>query len=527
LPALLGTDTAVDLAPLLALLRGVDGEYQFVHALVRDGVYESLLKARRRDLHTRAADWYAERDAGLQAEHLDRADSPLAAEAYLKAAMREAARWRHDRARLLAARGLQLAQVPDLRHRLAMLLGEQLREVGRNREALEQFEMARDLAAGDAQTFRAWFQVASTKRVLSEVDGAMSALDAADGVLARWGDERDRSRVAHLRGNLHFAAGRGAACEQAHQTALTHARAAGDSLCEAQALSGLGDACYAAGDMSAAERYFAACVDICDRHAFRRFAIMNRGMLAVCGSFAGKLPQALQMLPAIGGEARVLGHANAQVMVEETLGICLNMAGRHRDAQKVNDAAFELARSLGSRRYEAVAATQRVHTLRQLGRRGEARAIAEQTWRVVVEIGAQGFVGPNVLVEWAACLEPGAQRDELLSRGAMLLERGVLAHTHVWYLVEAVALRLAERRTDDAERLADALQRWPHASSVAWVSHHAQAGRALVQAQRGDWSGALRRQLEALHASAVDLCYGESAARLSDALRQGDAGPLA
>jgi predicted ATPase len=45
----------------------------FAHALIRDAVYDTLLKSRQRELHRRAADWYVDRDLVLRAEHLDRA----------------------------------------------------------------------------------------------------------------------------------------------------------------------------------------------------------------------------------------------------------------------------------------------------------------------------------------------------------------------------------------------------------------------------------------------------------------------
>ena len=54
-------------------------EFLFAHALIRDAVYDSLLKARRRELHRRAADWFAGRDLVLRAEHLDRAEDPASA----------------------------------------------------------------------------------------------------------------------------------------------------------------------------------------------------------------------------------------------------------------------------------------------------------------------------------------------------------------------------------------------------------------------------------------------------------------
>ena len=93
------------------------------HALIRDAVYDSLLKGRRRELHRRAAAWFDGRDPVLHAEHLDRAEDPEAPRAYLAAARAQArgvplrdgaaagparprARDRRaDRPRLAAARG--------------------------------------------------------------------------------------------------------------------------------------------------------------------------------------------------------------------------------------------------------------------------------------------------------------------------------------------------------------------------------------------------------------------------------------
>jgi tetratricopeptide (TPR) repeat protein len=518
LPALLGS--AAGLEPLLVagLLRPVEGDMQFVHALVRDGVYESLLKSRRRELHARAAAWFATRDAGMQAEHLDRAESPLAPEAYLAAATLESERWQHERALVLARRGMELAKAQALRHALALLMGEQLREVGRNREALTQFELARDLAEGDAQTFRAWFEIAAVKRYLADVDGALRALQAAEAVLERWGGDRERSRVAHLRGNLYFAAGRSTDCEAQHRLALAHARAVGDATCEAQALSGLGDAAYAAGDMVTASQSFRSCVEICDREGLLRYAIMNRGMIAICAYFNGELPLAMRLLPMANEDAKRLGHVNAQVMIEETIGICLNMLGQYDEALKVNTGAMELARRVGSRRYEVVASGQLAHTLRMLGREAEAVALVERAWELVEAIGAHGFAGPMVLAEWAACSR-GSKRNELLVRGEALLAQGALAHTHLWFLVEAIVLRLQEELVDEADRHIDALQRWTFNGSVAWAEHHVQAARALARWARKERSPNLRQELQQLERRAAELAYGESRSRLAAALQ--------
>src|SRR5260221_7808789 len=91
------------------LVRPEGGEYLFAHALIRDGAYGALLKSSRRDLHRRAAAWFATHDPVLTAEHLDRAEDPGAAHAYLLAARAQAANFHFERASELAGRGIALA----------------------------------------------------------------------------------------------------------------------------------------------------------------------------------------------------------------------------------------------------------------------------------------------------------------------------------------------------------------------------------------------------------------------------------
>ena len=81
-----------------------------------------------------AARWYGDAEPVLHAEHLDRAEDAAAAAAYLRAAGDEAARLRFETALRLAQRGGVLAQMTrSSGHRLAMLRGDLLRELGRRR----------------------------------------------------------------------------------------------------------------------------------------------------------------------------------------------------------------------------------------------------------------------------------------------------------------------------------------------------------------------------------------------------------
>ena len=107
----------------------------FAHALIRDAVYDTLLKSRQRELHRRAADWYVDRDLVLRAEHLDRAEDPEAAAAYRAAARSQAAEYRQETALRLVERGLALVTDQADRFALTFLHGEILHDFGAMPEA--------------------------------------------------------------------------------------------------------------------------------------------------------------------------------------------------------------------------------------------------------------------------------------------------------------------------------------------------------------------------------------------------------
>ena len=95
-------DPAYDGTSLVAhfLVRREGSGFLFCHALIRNGVYESALRTRRRQLHARAAGWYEKDDPVLAAEHFERAEDKRAPAAYLTAtALRGATVPLHARAR--------------------------------------------------------------------------------------------------------------------------------------------------------------------------------------------------------------------------------------------------------------------------------------------------------------------------------------------------------------------------------------------------------------------------------------------
>ena len=205
------------------LLRPTQDGLLFAHALVRDGVYGSLTNVRKREFHRAAAAIFVD-DPVLRAEHLDRADDPEAARAYLAAAKEQAILFRQDQAIALAARGLALAAEERDTLELAMLVGDLQRDAGRGTEAREAYVQALAVASEDAGRYRALLGCAASNRLIAKLEDAFSGLAEAEPLARKSGDDRALAEIHYLRGNLHFARGQLVECRSEHELALEAAR---------------------------------------------------------------------------------------------------------------------------------------------------------------------------------------------------------------------------------------------------------------------------------------------------------------
>jgi len=135
-------------------------EYIFKHALLRDAVYESILKRVRRNYHALVADWLIHNSAagrsseiaGLIADHLEQAGDNQRACAYLKqAGSQAAAKFANAEALDFFTRALRLAAEQPAEFRFDLLLArESLLDLQGERQRQQQdlqnlAELARDL----------------------------------------------------------------------------------------------------------------------------------------------------------------------------------------------------------------------------------------------------------------------------------------------------------------------------------------------------------------------------------------------
>ena len=479
------------------LVRRQGEAFLFAHALVRDAVYDALLKRRRRALHRRAAEWFAKRDPVLYAEHLDRADDPEAPRAYLGAARSQAAEYRHEAALQLVERGRVLAVERADRSALACLHGDLLYDSGAISAAESAYRSSLDAAESHADQCRGWIGLAAVKRVTEDLEGAFADLDRAEAKASEQGLLTEQARIHFLRGNLFFPSGEFENCLREHQQTLELAKQTGSVELEAMALGGLGDAECMRGRMLSARDHFRRCVQRSRQHGLGRIEVANWPMLAFTRWFADDASTALdEALAAIEAAVRV-GHGRAEIIAQHAAYSCRHALCDFEAAWEHIERALTLSRKLRARRFEAQALAFRAELLRLAGRRSDALSDLGKALTISRETG-MAYMGPCILAIFALVTDDPRARDQALHEGEELLGAGAPSYNHYLFRRDAIEVCLGIAAWDSAESHAAALENFARPEPTPWTGYIVERGKALAASGRGRRDTALLAELARL-----------------------------
>jgi class 3 adenylate cyclase/tetratricopeptide (TPR) repeat protein len=462
-----------------SLVRAEGDEFLFAHALIRDGIYASLTRARRAELHRAAAAWFADRDPDLRAVHLDRADAPEAARAYLEATRVQAARLRFDTALMLAERGAQLAKAPADVYALNMLRGELLRETGAGAPAVDAYEAALAAAVDPAERCRALLGVASGQRLTGGVDAALRALVDAEPIARTELLRRELVELHSIRGNLYFARGRVAECRTEHEAARKKALEIADTEWEARALSGLADADFLEGRMLTAFGNFQRCIALCDAHGYARIAIPNRVMVGHCRSYRNEFDAGLAEMIAARDAAVEYGNRHVEMFATQSCGLLLTLCARYVDAAPYQLRSRALAEALGAKRYLAVIFAHQAECALALGRADEARENLTAGLGLARETG-MGFCGLMLLGLMARVSRDPVERAGCHAEAAAILAQGCVAHSHFSYHRLSIEDGIVQRDWTQASAHIDALAAFTQREPLPYTDFILARGRTLV-----------------------------------------------
>jgi tetratricopeptide (TPR) repeat protein len=496
-------DPGYDCAPLLDahIIRRDGDNLLFVHALVRDGGYASLLRSTRAALHRQAADWYESRDTLLWAEHLEQADDARAGDALVLAARGLLSTYQPGRALPLMERALARSGLDDEfgAHQLKTTL---LRDLGRLGDADAAAGAAIAIARSSEERCDALHARAGVARIAGRFDDALRLLDQAEGEA---GSDKPRlASVHYMRGNVLFPLGRAEECRAAHQRALELAIETGSTETEASAHSGLGDASYMAGRMRTAGHHFRRAVEHARAHGYTRVEVSNLFMIAVVAAYDGPADEALVLFEEAVSAARAIGDLRAEGFAWLSKAEMLNRAGDNVGMKEAGEEARRCGGLAGSPLIEkaglAVAAS--VACLEGdlaggLPRLREVLAFARKS--------AMKFYGPNTLGAIARFTNDPAEAEAAVAEAEAALSLGCVSHANLLYREALIHGCLASKDWDAVEKNATALEEFARAEPFTFSETVSAYGYALARFGRGNRSDELADQLRALSRTIAEL----------------------
>lgn len=461
------------------LIRPIENDYIFAHALVWEGVYSSVLRRRKKELHERAAAWFSEKDLTLYAEHLEHAQNPAATRAHIEAARSLMRSLHFENALLSIDRGIAIASQQQEIYDLYMLKGQCLREIGMPADSIAAYQKALQTSLLDIDKCRAQIGLAAAMRVIDKYDKALAYLADAEDIARASNLTYELSQIHNIRGNLYFPLGKIDGCLEQHRLALGTARLADSPECEARALSGLGDAYYSQGRMITSLKYFRQCIDLCRNHGLGRIKVENQYMVAwsriYLNEIRGSLEDALEAV-----EASVqAGHKRAEIVSRCAAARSFYEINNYESAEKHIERAIELVDQLGANRFipNCNNVLARIH-LARYGYQTETVDLVRYTLEISRKTGI-GFLGPWVLSTLALVINDEKSSLEALVEGEEILKTGCVGHNYFEFYRNAMEVAWRYGDWSLIERYADALEFFIKSESIPWAEHYIKWGRAL------------------------------------------------
>ena len=499
------------------LVRPHGSDYLFSHALIRDGVYASLLTNRRRELHHRASDWFSDHDPVLHAQHLEGAGDPGAPGAYLAAARGQIDAYRYEAAMNLADKGLELDPDGEVRFDLICFKGDLLRDLGRSDRSIETFEQASEAATTDTGICRANIGLAEGMRIVDRYEEGLAVLDRAQHAAQAINSTSDLAHIHYLRGNYCFPLGRIDDCLASHERAIDYAREAGAVRTEVGALSGLDDANYMRGRMLTAHGYYDQAVKRAEENGLARDRAANLHQRSITFLWSNRPGPALEDATEARKEAARIFQPRSESVACLVICWVKLFTGDFDDALDWAIAGVKLAQEIGAGRFEAQCLDEQCRALVALGEKAKARKLAKKALDLALQFGPR-FCGPKIYGTLAVASDDDEETSRHLTEGERLLAEGCVSHNHITFYPDAIKVTLAMSDWDEAERYADALEAYTSAEPLPYTDFCIAHGRALAAFGRGKRDDATLQELLRLRDEAAAVGLVTALPALDDAL---------
>ena len=465
--------------------------YIFKHALIQEAAYQSLLKRSRQRFHRMAAELLEARFPELVA-----AQPELLAHHYTEAG--------------LAGQAVEYW----------LKAGQLLHDQGWVDMSMNAYRRALAIGANDAERCRALLGLAGVMRITDAYEDAFKALDEAQALAGRQGLNDQLARIHYMRGNLCFPLGRVTECMQEHEQALRYARQAADTMSEARALSGLGDASYSRGRMRTAYDYFRRCLHLAREHGYLDIEAANSYMIAWCRVYLNEVKDGAKEAREAVAFAQRIGNRRAEMVARLTTARVLHELGHLEDAAAHVERGLQIAESLRADRFKVFLTIFRAQIQwAAQGAHPDIDAMLDRAAEAAREKIA-GFLGPWVFGTLALVSDDPGRARNALKQGETILAGACVGHNYLAFYPLAIEVSLRLRDWDEADRFADALLAYCRDEPLPRADFHAARGRALARCGRGTKDAQTLQVLQRLRGEAKDIGLVRALPAIETALRE-------
>ena len=457
--------------------------YLFNHALIREGIYQSIIARDLQRLHQRCADVLLDQDLPVAIKHLNCAQSEQIAFHLIPAIASAANTFQYDSALALIEIGRQVDYTTINRVSLLVWHAEILAKLGDISRSVTVAAEAAQISASPEQKIQSLLLQANGLNTLDDFPAALRAIDAAEAIAIQGRLLAQLAKIYHLKGNFHFPRGDVDACINYHEKSLTFAKKIDAPDLEASALGGLGDAAYAQGKMYSAYDYLRRCLQLCQQHGLQHIEAPNLFMLGTVRIYQNQQVQALEdTLRAIRLAQRV-GHKRAEVVAGLTAGWIYLDALQLSQAEKQIAAGIALAQEIGAQRFIPFLEESQARLAFYQGSHAQAQAIIAAALVKMKALKAQGFIGPWLLGTQALVTDDIALGESALAQGQQMLDEGCIGHNYFRFHVAAMEFGIHHQRPDIVTRHRQALQHFTATEPTPWSDFYINRASVLLDTQ--------------------------------------------
>ena len=501
------------------LVKRTGDRYQFVHALVHQGIYQTITEEARAKLHQRCAQWFEPFDIALQARHLNRAKITKSADIYLQAVDKKMQENNFDEANVLADEALLIDYANIDEAAIWLKKGEIMVAIGNTELAIDCYQKAISLASTKNKKFAPFIGLANCLDTLERHDEALAALSQAEECLSAKNINLELSQLHYLRGNFYFPKGQVTACMQEHSKALDYARMAKDSNAEAKALGGLGDAAYAQGKMITAYNYFKQCLTLCASHDFSKVEAANRFMIGTTRIYLNETEQALEDALDSAELAESIGHKRAEIVSRLTAAWILLDQQSLEAAKQQCDQGMALADEIGAQRFKPFLAESIARYHYYMGDKDVAKSVILEAYNNLNEHGVKEFIGPWVISSYALVTESIDEANTLLEEGHDLLMQHCIGHNYYRYYVNAIEVSLMYRNWTALEKYIHEFKTYTHDEPTPWSDFYLNRAELIAQAWQAEPSNKLLSKLASIKNQANQVQLNHSIKFIEQAIQ--------